>query len=77
MNCVFKIVKKNGDVEWKQERNIENPILRQNNIVAEKDIEACIIFVLYDEYENIEIKRKRLATKLGRIKYEIERMENE
>lgn len=77
MNCVFKVVKHNGDIEWVQDRNCNNIFKKQNNIIKQKDVEACIIFVLYDEYDVVETKRKRLSIKLANIKYELERNDDE
>ena len=77
MNCVFKIVNKNGDVEWRQQRKIDNVMGVVCSISSQEHVEACIPFILYDEYENMERKYRRLACKIGRIKHDLEREEDE
>jgi hypothetical protein len=77
MNIVFKIVNKNGDVEWRQQRKVDNVMAVVCSISSQEHVEGCVPFVLYDEYEYLEKEKRRLSSIIERIKNDIERIDNE
>lgn len=77
MRCVFKVVKSNGELEWREQKDVENVMIYVNSITMEKGIESVIPYVKYDDYEKIENEKKKYKSKIYKIKYEIERLNDE